>query len=195
MKKDITHYNGFTLVELVVSVGLFAIVVTITMTAYLRLISIERNTRATNDVVTNLSFVSDTMARTIRIGHAYRCTANSGDVYNCPDGGSKFWFADENNQDITYVLVTNGSSSYIGQCQSAASSCNASSATPITDPRINIQNLTFYVNGATKGTFAQTDGVQPQVIFTIQGSLNIDSKSVPTVFTIESGATQRLLDL
>lgn len=181
-------HKGFTLVELIVSVGLFAIVVTITMTAYLRLISIERRSRATNDVVTNLSFVVDSMARGIRTGTGYQCDGGT----NCASG-TKFSFVDENGQNTTYLLVPTANGNYVGECLTAAAFCTTTSnplPTPVTDPNIAIQALNFTVIGSQRG-----DGIQPQVTFTIQGSTRIDARSAPVVFTIESGATQRYLDL
>lgn len=179
--------QGFTLLELIVSIGLFTIVVTIAMSAYLALISLDRKARATNDLVSNLSFVVESMSRNIRTGTAYAC-GGFGSGPNCWGGGGStaFSFVDDNSQQVTYRLMASG---IVGACV-GTTVCNDSNATPLTDPRIKVTNLTFYTQGVATG-----DGLQPRVLFTLSGSITPDLKSAPVVFTIESSATQRLLEL
>jgi len=178
--------RAFTLVELIVSVGLFSIVVVIAMSAYLSLISLDRKARATSDVMTNLSFVMESMTRSIRTGTNYDC-GSIGSIANCPSGSNYFSFLDENGQTDTYLLNT--SDNTIRTCQNSGT-CTAGGATVLTDPRIKVTNLTFYTQGAGTG-----DGIQPRVVFVISGSITPDAASSPISFTIESAATQRLLDL
>lgn len=177
--------RGFTLVELIVSVGLLTIVVVIAMSAYLSLISLDRKARATNDLMTNLSFAVEAMSRSVRTGTNYDC-GGIGGIANCPNGGSLLSFIDENNQTVTFLLKTDGT---VGTCVGTGV-CTASSATSITDPRVHVSNLTFYTQGAGTG-----DGLQPRVIFSVSGSITPDTMSAPISFTIEGGATQRLIDL
>jgi prepilin-type N-terminal cleavage/methylation domain-containing protein len=177
--------RGFTLVELIVSVGLLSIVIVIAMSAYLSLIALDRKARATNDLMTNLSFAVEVMSRTIRTGSQYNC-GSTGGVADCANGASFFSFIDENSQRNTFLLKADGT---VGLCANT-SVCTSSSATTITDPRIRITNLMFY----TQGTGA-TDGLQPRVIFTVSGSITPDEKSAPVTFTVEGGATQRIIDI
>lgn len=178
--------HGFTLVELIVSVGLFSIVIVIAMSAYLSLIALDRKARATNDIMTNLSFVTESMSRSIRTGTNYDC-GGIGSVANCPSGSNYFSFVDENGQTDTYLLNTTDGT--IRTCQNS-STCTANGATVLTDPRVTVTNLTFYTQGAGTG-----DGIQPRVVFVMSGSITPDTQSSPVSFTIEGGATQRLIDL
>lgn len=180
-----TDASGFTLVELIVSVGLFTIVVVIAMSAYISLISLDRKARATSDVMTNLSFAVESMSRSIRTGKDYDCGVTGG-LSNCPGGANSFRFTDENGQTDTFLLKTDNT---VGTCLNTGT-CTSGGATTITDPRIRITNLTFYTEGAAPG-----DGIQPRVIFTLTGSVTPDTNSSPISFTIEGGATQRLIDL
>ena len=176
-----TRSKGFTLVELIVSVGLFAIVVTITMTAYLRLISIERRARTVNDLTTNISLVVESMTRGIRTGSLYKCNNSSA---NCPAGGALFSYTDDSgSHTVAYSLVSG----------TIMESYDSGGLIPLTDPRISIQKLTFYLIG--NNNVAGNDGVIPQVVFVVQGTLKVDANTAPTVLTIESAATQRKLDL
>lgn len=197
--------RGFTLIELIVSVGLFTVVVTIAMTAYLRLISIDRKTRALNDVVTNLSFVVDSMERSIRTGTDYDASDSMG--LNFPYGGggaNKFSYRNDQIKIVTYILVsTSGGQQAIGQCVGVVSTaCNGNNAVIITDPRIDITSMVFYVDGVSTQTGGNSwylspggDGKQPIVFFTIKGSIKPDPTSPAATFTIESAATERLLEI
>ena len=203
---SLKNKRGFTLVELIVSVGLFTVVVTIAMTAYLRLISIDRKTRALNDVVTNLSFVVDSMERSIRTGTDYNAGDSGGANFQFGTGGvNKFSFTNDAGKRVTYILVpTSGSQNAIAQCVGVFSSnCSVGSGNEVivTDPRINITDMSFYVDGVSTLTGGSSwhlsggDGKQPMVFFTIRGSIKPDPNSPAATFTIESAAAQRLLEI
>tara|TARA_B100000508_G_scaffold138723_1_gene135357 strand:- start:2496 stop:3152 length:657 start_codon:yes stop_codon:yes gene_type:complete len=70
-----THQKqfGFTLVEMVVSLGVFSIVVTIAVGALLVLIGSNDQLQKEQSVMTNLSFAVDSMTREIRTGINYFC--------------------------------------------------------------------------------------------------------------------------
>ncbi len=169
--------RGYTLLELIVSIGLFSIVMLVVTSAYLALISMDREARATNELVANLSFATESMMRNIRTGTSYSCGSGNG---NC----TQFTFLDSQGQPMTYRLKSNNT---IGQCSSGT--CVDASAIPLTDTRITIQSLTFYVRGV--GT---SDVQQPQVTVTIKGTMATDAGKT-TSFNIESSATQRLIEL
>jgi type II secretory pathway pseudopilin PulG len=180
-----TSPRGFTLLELIVSVGLFMIVVTIAASAYLSMISLNRKAMATNDVVSNLSFVMESMSRSIRTGSGYDC-GGVGGAANCWSGGSSaFSFTSEDGLATTYLLRSNAT---VGVCVNTG--CSDSAANSITDPRVTITGLTFYVQGVGTG-----DSTQPRVLITLSGSVRPDPQSDPVTFTIQTSATQRLIEL
>ena len=176
--------RGFSLVEMIVSVGIFSIVMLAATSAYLTLIALDRRARAGNDVVNNLSFAIDSMARAIRTGDDYACGIAGGDCFGA--GESRFSFTDEQDRVVTYLL-SNGA---IARC--IGSPCNAARRVPLTDSRVTVEALTFYVRGTTPG-----DNIQPRVIFSARGSLNVKElgTAVPLSFTIETAATERRIDL
>lgn len=65
--------RGFTLVELLVSVFIFSVVMTISMGTLLVLIDANQKGQGIQAVMTNLSFALDSMTRNIRTGHDYYC--------------------------------------------------------------------------------------------------------------------------
>lgn len=181
MSTSITN-RGFTLLEMIVSVGIFSIVMLIAIGAYLVIINADRRARTTNDLATSLTFAVDNINRSIRTGSAYQCAGGT----NCwPAGGSSLALTDDLGQTVTYLLKTDNT---IGKCSTLP--CTTSNAISITDPRITIQSLVFYVAGV--GT---SDTLQPRVTFVIQGSVRPDATSTPTTFSIQSTAVQRTIDL
>jgi prepilin-type N-terminal cleavage/methylation domain-containing protein len=180
-----TNPRGFTLIEMIVSVAIFAIVMTAVSASYLNLINIDRETRATNDIVNNLSFGLDSMSRAIRTGTNYQCGGYGGG--NCATSpSSTFTFINSDGLQVTYLL-NNGE---IGECTgSIGSGCSTAAATYFTDPRIDITTLSFYVSGVGVG-----DTLQPRVTLVIHGKLaTIESNSIP--FTIQTTATERGIDI
>jgi prepilin-type N-terminal cleavage/methylation domain-containing protein len=73
MKYPFKKVSGFTLIEMIVSLGVFSVVVTITVGAILVLISTNQRLQAEQSVMTNLSFALDTMTREMRTGYNYYC--------------------------------------------------------------------------------------------------------------------------
>ena len=195
--------RGFTLLEMIVSVGIFAVVMVVITGAYLTLISLDRRARATNQVVSNLYFAVDTMARGIRTGINYRCVHSTGSIDGV--GNSTDGFCDAiaytdpslpSTGDQTVIYKNKASNGTIGRCEALSTygACLDSAASSLTDPLITINTLTFYVRGVSTSTSALADQ-QPQILFTIKGTMVADSKGGTVPFTIQSGATQRVIDL
>lgn len=175
------YHRGYTLIELIVSVALFSIVMLIVGVAFLALISLDRTARATNDVATNLSYVVDSMERSIRTGTTYSC-ASGGDCWPTPS--SSFTFTDADGRIVDYRLLVTATRGQVEQRISGGT------WVPLTDPRIDVENLSFYARGTLAG-----DQVQPTVYFTLRGTITPDARSTPIEFVVESGATQRLIDI
>jgi len=175
--------RGYTLLELIVSLGIFSMVMLVVMGAYVTLISLDRQARANNQLAASLSFAVESMARSMRTGTGYACNANQSSP-NCASGGGSISFLDSQGQTITYQLKNDGS---IGQC--TGSLCTDAVAVSLTDHRIDITSLRFYVRGVGVG-----DDTQPNVTFVIAGSMVTEAGEVST-FSIQTGATQRLIEL
>lgn len=186
-----TLARGFTLLEMIVAIGIFSIIMLIVTGAYLTLIGLDREVRATTSLVTNLSFAVDSMARSIRTGTDYGCNSSGG-----AEGGTNgeclsFSFFDSTlNTKVTYIRKGNGT---LGRC-TGAGICSDSSAITLTDPNIIVppNGLTFYVRGV--GLSGANADVQPQVTFTIRGTMKA-SNGREADFAIQSSATQRLIEI
>jgi prepilin-type N-terminal cleavage/methylation domain-containing protein len=164
--------SGYTLVELMVAVGLFAIVMLLSSGAYLIMIGITRQTQATATGINNLAFALETMTRNIRTGTGYGCnSAGGGDC----SGGTSFYFT--NAQGTPYYYQRSGSA-IVGP--------NGA----ITESSVTISSLIFYVYGTPKG-----DGIQPRVTVMVTGSVKTAPGKPDQTFTIQTGATMRGSDL
>lgn len=178
--KQTTSTKGFTLIEIIVSVGIFSLVMLVVMAAYLTIIKLDKEARSTNELVSNLNFVVESIGRNVRTGTGYSC-AEAG---NGQCSQLSFYDSQPVPQKITYLLRNDGT---IGQCTSGT--CTSTTAVSLTDPRITITALTFYVRGVGTG-----DYVEPQVLINIRGTLKAQQGRLVD-FTIQTGATQRFLEI
>lgn len=95
MKSSSRTQSGFTLVEMIVSLAVFSIVITISVGALLVLIASNEQLQKEQSVMTNLSFAIDSMTREMRTGTAYWCERRSSLVA----GGGSNIFNPLNNLD------------------------------------------------------------------------------------------------
>lgn len=178
--------RGYTLVELIVALGLFSIVMLLATGAYFMMINVTRHAQATATGTDNLSFALESMTRTIRTGTSYAC-----DGGNCSGGGNFFTFSDASGTTVTYSKgsCTAGSGTaiiaYIG-------SGGSPSCYELTDPSTVISNLKFYVVGTAPASAG--DSEQPHVTIVAQGSVSAGPQ-VSLPFNVETGATMRGIDI
>jgi len=182
-----SRMRGFTLIELIVSMGIFALVMLVATSAYYNLIALDRKARSVNTTVNNLSFAVDAMTRGIRTGTNYQCVATGGDSV---DGScSCFTYADsELGKQVTYHL---NATKHVIERYTASSGSSCTDGSPaITDSAVTISTLRFYVRGSSS-----SDDLQAQVLFTVVGTMPADNSGTRTSFTLEENASQRVLDL
>lgn len=173
----LTTSRGYTLIELIIAVGLFALVMTLVSGAYIVMIGLTERAQGAATGIDNLSFALETMTRSIRTGTNYDCSG-PGD---CPNGYSSFSFINASNKPVSYGL----SGSSIRQ------TVNGITGT-LTDPSVTISSLTFYVSGTNP---PPSDYRQPSVTVVVSGTTSAGSGGKTQSFTVETGATMRTPDL
>lgn len=179
-----THRSrGYTLLELIVSVGIFSVIMLIVTSAYLALIDLDRKARATSDVMTSLSFVVESMGREIRTGTSYQCNTTGT---NCTTGGTSFRYTDGRGRTITYRRLVDSS----GKGAVMVDVNGTESA--LTDPRVDVSTLTFYVRGV--GTTGGDAYLPPQVTFVLKGTVQTEPGETVD-FSLQGSATERYLEL
>ena len=77
--------KGFTLIEIIVSLGIFSIVAVIAIGALVRVTSANRQAQAIQSGINNISFIMDSMSRELRTGKTYTCAYGS-DLLNLSTG-------------------------------------------------------------------------------------------------------------
>ncbi len=176
--------KGFTLIELMVAIGLFASVMTIAASAYLIMIHISQRAQAIATGIDNVSFALGSMTRNIRSGSNY-C---GGSQALCQS--SSFTFTDATNQSVTYTFnqPTNTANGSIQE------TINSGSPISLTDPSVDITRLNFYASGVE--SYNQSgDILQPYVTIIVSGTVSAGPGSIPQHFNIESSAAWRGSDI
>jgi len=179
--RSIRNTRGYTLLELIVSVGIFSMVMLIVTSAYLTLVHLDRKARATSDVMTNLSFVVESMTREIRTGTDYKCNTTGTNCATIP--GTSFRFTDSRATPRTVTYSVSGGQIFV---------TIDGIVTALTDPRVQITTLNFYVRGV--GTTAGDAYLPPQVTFVIKGTLQPEPGTTVS-FSLEGSATERFIEL
>jgi prepilin-type N-terminal cleavage/methylation domain-containing protein len=161
--------KGFTLIEMMVAVSIFAIVMLVATGALLSIVDANRKAQSQQTAFSNLDFALESMSRAIRVGTTFRCitgsytNANVDQAHDCNGGGSAFAFEPfagsplSSNDQVVYRL--NGT-----QIERSTTGGASNSFIPITSPEIYVEGLTFYVRGSTAG-----DSLQPQVLVSVWG--------------------------
>lgn len=171
--------NGFTLVELMVSISIFLVVMTISMGSIIGVFDANRKSRSLNTVLNNLNLAIESMSKEMRFGKNYHCGPGTVTVpQNCPSGDTLMSFLSNENVQITYRLNNQNIEKRVGN----------DAYITITAPEIIIDDLTFYTLGA------DTDNtLQPKVIVKIKSYAG--AQRGRSDFILQTLVSQRALDI
>lgn len=191
--KSLQTKNGFTLVEMTVSLGLFTIIMFIATSAFLSIVNTDRKARSVRIAADNLNIALEDMSRRIKTGHDYACDDRASGTYDCPGGvpSNMLSFDDQTSTPsvpvrIVYKRAT-GPTCGIGY--DSTQGCILRDDKLITSPEIDITGLKFIVSGSDVGS---ADNQQPMVVIVIDGSLG--SGATESGFKIQTTVTQRAYD-
>lgn len=193
--------RGFTLVEMMVSVAIFAVVMTISLGALLAMSESDRKAQTLKSVINNLNFSLDSMSRAIRTGTSYHCdvsapTVNSltVTVRDCAGApGNSFAFRASGGTITVYRLTTSDTDATLCGQPTGRVGCivrstdGGSTYSALTSSEVYINTLSFYVTGATAAT------VQPKVTILISGVVTVTATQT-SPFNLQTSVTQRLYD-
>ena len=175
--------QGFSLIELLVSVALFTVVMTVSVGTLLALVNANQKAQSMKSVVNNLNFALDSMSRTIRTGRTYHCTDTiSGTLpmttADCAGGAKGLVLTDDHGNRLAYRYINAGIERNNG----------TGGWVELTAPEVVIDDMRFYVTGSTAG-----DGMQPMVTLSIRGHAGTKD-ATQSAFNVETTVTQRVLD-
>ena len=173
---------GFTLLELIVAIGVFIVVVTISLSAFLNVHDIQLKMSAFRAASDSLNFVVEAMAREIKegVGHACRAGSCSDDQYY---DEIEFSTIDTPPKEITYKFDNTS--------KSIKRKVDSGSLEPFTPDNVTINNLSFTVKGFDS---FPDDLQQPMVTISIEGKAGVKEK-LKSKINIQTTVSLRQLDI
>jgi prepilin-type N-terminal cleavage/methylation domain-containing protein len=197
MKNTAHTKRGFTLIEVLVSVSIFAIVMLIATGAVFSIVEANKKTHSLKSVMTNLNFALESMARDMRVGFHYTCNGS----IECANGGTVFKYKanrvvdgrdpqaipyDPTDGVHDYIEYTLENDRLMKQVYGTGPIADLG-AIPITAAEIHILSMKFYLIGGDP-----SDGKQPKVLITIGGYAGSDQTR--SDFNIQTTVSQRSID-
>lgn len=181
-KQKVTR--GFTLIEIMVAVTIFALVMVVAIGAVLSIVSANKKSQAVTSVLSNLNFALEAMVRDIRTGYDYSCSGGSGGGGDCAGGGTALTFTStqSNGKTVIYVLDGNGQ---------ITKSVDGGLAQPLTSEEVKVDTLNFYVSGTAKTNAGNYD--QPRMIILLKG--HYQGFGDLTEFHLQTMVSQRRIDI
>ena len=174
MKKQIqkTTVAGFTLIEVLISLLIFSVVITMAVGALFSMVDAGEQSRSVNSVMENLDVALETMAETVRSGTGYAGYTNlNGTQTTCGNPSSALYFTIPSTSSYLNAGLTGKTVSDImyglqnGQIfEKIDYSDGTNTITPITAAEVHVQNLVFWVNNCTAVAPAE-----PYVFMAVQG--------------------------
>lgn len=184
--------GGYTIIELLVSMALFAVVVLMATMAFLGVMSSNRKTLASRTALDNLNFAIENMVRDMKTGYTYHC-GNSGtitDPQDCPSPRSYIAFEGQNGNPLIpgdQIVYRLGG---VGGQQIEVSNNSGSTFFPITapPPELSVTSLGFRVYNALV-----SDQKQPRVVIVIRGVAGTGATA--SAFDVQTSVSQRSPDV
>ena len=187
MKLRINKEKGFTLIEIMVSVSIFAVIMLIASGSIYSVFDANKKSQSLRGVMDNLNFSLESMTRSIRFGSAYHCDISQGTVSqprDCSTAANSISVTDSNGAQVAYRL-SNGR---------IARTINSGTDTYITSSDVVIDNLRFFVYGSAPYS-SRANINQPRVIVQVIGHAGSGPKTtIQSSFTLQTMISQRLFD-
>ena len=191
--------QGFTLIEMMVSITVFMLVMTVAASALLTVIDANRKAQSIKTAVNNLNFVLEGVTKDMRMGSDYKWSAdcinnfrNDSDAngvscirYVGPTGTKRFTIK------FTPANVTTGTLGKLSRCEETApfgpGPCSDPNFEDLTSESADIKSVAFYTTGLANPCSGPT---QPMITMTIAGSAG-KKENTTTSFTLQTSATER----
>jgi len=161
--------EGFSVIEMIVAVAVFAVALTVSLTGFLNVSNIQKKAESFRTINDNLNFTLETITRDIRTGSEYY-------LYS----PSEIEFKSGENKGIIYRLSGSG--------QIERKIVDETDFLALTAPELKITKLLFDVRGVGLG-----DGLQPLVIILIKGTAGEEKGK--SEFNLQTTVSQRKEEL
>lgn len=199
--------KGFTLLEMIVAVGVFATVAVLSVSSLLSLISAQKKALALQTVQDNLRFAFESMARDIQQGRFYYCNAPTDNppvplappegqlpaTHDCTftDGGNEsITFINQNNEIVTYRnndgTLSGSSCSLCIEKATRNTYGDSLIFAPITSRDVSITRLRIYLEGSS---LDEADDTEPRITLVVEAASGAGRES--TQFQLQTTVSQR----
>lgn len=180
-----TSNPGFTLLEMLVSVGIFSVLIVSSIAVILSISSAQIKTANVQNIQDNMRYTMELMSREIRQAKNYVPYLCSGDMCR-KIKVTKFEEAGE--VSVWYCWVAGEHGGEIRRWKQTSDQCDTSpNAEVLTGSEVNIQALGFLVVGEESNTC-----VQPRVTIVMEGRSNHPKTILESEFQLQTTVTQRI---
>lgn len=201
--------KGFTLVEMLIVLGLFSFIMTLATGVLYTTQAINVKLQETQAVLDNVNLSMETISRDIRYGSEFHCGTDINATSSilrksCTydnEGGTILFFRPSgapSDERVAYYASTTSSGRVILKDEYEE---GATSTYQITANDVRIKSLIFYVYGANTASSSNEDVgnahdvLQPLIVMAISGeTIPITPGATSTKFTMQSSISPRELD-
>lgn len=180
MKKNYAQKNrGFTLVEMLVSIALFAIVLVITLGSIMTIVDVNRKSQSLTIVMNDLNFALENITRSVKTGDIQVSDSSPSLLYVIEDlkNEKRNIIYKFDNGKITRKIKPEGDSTW-------------SEEVAITSDQIKIETASFTIFGGT----GNGNSRQPRVLISISGTALV-GPTISSKFNIQTTVSQRNLEI
>jgi prepilin-type N-terminal cleavage/methylation domain-containing protein len=172
--------KGFTLVEMIISVGIFATVMIVVIGSLLQVVSANSRSQAIKVVLDSVDFAIEDLTRNIKNGVSYECS-DTGSTDCSSDPSSYFSVENNSRVKISYLLGRHPENNSVNAILKRTGTATRIAITP---PEVNIEKLLFFLDGI------DDPNDQPNVFLIVEGTVNY-KKSLNARINVETFITQR----
>ena len=186
--KNQKNNKGFSLVEMLVAIGIFMSIMTIAISSLISIIGANKKAQLIKSTIDSVTFAVENISREMRIGNNYKCMTASGfsTVCDLVEGSNEVQYTNSSGAPVSYKF-NKGSQNLLTRTEAGVTADLISQ-----DSGVNITNVRFYVIGADNELNpVMANRTQPRVIIIASGLIQIKG-STDTSFNIQTSVSQRV---
>lgn len=205
----LSRQKGFTLVEMIVSLAIFAVVSVVALGALLRITDANKKSQSLKTGINNLNFALESMSREMRVGANYYCdhavpnfstpsalsSGRSCNIVSIQDSTQDWYIAFTSSKqnvaktcNLIFAYYYNsdklslqkGEQNSNGNCTDSIPSANFAD---LISPDVKITDVIIHVNAGS--------GAQPKAFFWLKGHVG-DRAREKTEFELQTTVSQRV---
>ncbi len=184
--------NGFTLLEMVTSMGIFLVIVVSAIGVTIDIMNAQVRAAETQAIQDNVRFSLELITKELRTGFGYQ---NTSFGLNCVGSGfdpiHELTFTNSEGTQITYYWDSRPENLTIMRMSDSVNhqNCGETAYTqPLTSDEVRVKNLRFVLHGATRGS---SDG-QPIATIVLQVQSADPRLSSPVSLSLQTSIVPRL---